>query len=505
MALLFIVLPSEEATAQSASLAKVNTAYLRKSGVIRSEDGITGYYFLTQELKIKMTGKKRNKETKTYPYLLTIMDQDLNTIGEKRFPAKPGFSVRSVAYNGTYLAIKMANWKTEKKWIELFDAEGNTVHRKGLRFGAYDVPKMQAGMAMFDLEDLIAVKDGFLNFEFSTGDKGKLGRSIYAVNFVSNDPENRGWTSKSSRKSKDFEGASFVASNDSLAVINVWKRPSLLSQKFTTEIVGLNLVTGRRVFRLTPGKDDLAVRWFTGAIVGDEIIVSGVSMGKSGKIYTASPEGVNLLRLDLDGNVKQREMITLATDLDPYFETNKSGKVSGMGNIFLHDVGMSTDGELLVAGEFYKTFNGGVTARDGLLLHIGADFKLQDAALVLKGKTNDGKGLGMTLNGGISLAKKSTVAAVAAAKGTFDFAFLEESGDLLTTAYFAGRKQVKKEKKLSLYVNTLADGEINTELISFDAGSDRVVTLPAKPGYVMVVEYDYDAKQLDIHLERLSL
>jgi len=483
----------------------VNTAYFRKSGVIRSEDGITGYYFLTQELKIRMTGKKRNKEKKTYPYLLTIMDQDLNTIGEKRFPDKPGFRVLGVAYNGTYLAIKMVNTVTEKKWIELFDAEGNTVRRKGLRFGAYDNPKLYDLVSFYNANPLVAVKDGFLNFDFSTGDKGMMKRTMYSVNYVSNDPENRGWTTKSSSKSKDYEGGSFIASNDSLVVLNIWRRPNLLSLKFTTEIVGINLRTGRRTFRLEPKEDEVSVRWFTGAIVGDEIITSGVNMGSSGKIYTGTPEGVNLLRLSLDGKVLQREEISLANDLDAYFETSNSGKVAGMGNIFLHDVGMSETGELMVAGEFYKSFNGGITARDGLLLYIDPDFKLRDAALVAKGKSNDGNGLANTLTKGISLTKKSTAAAIAAASGSFDFAFMEESGDILTAAYFAGRNQVKKEKKLSLYVNSLADGEITTELISFGAASDRVITLPAKPGYIMVIEYDYDAKKLDIHLERLAL
>ncbi|MEL7163330.1 MAG: DUF6770 family protein, partial [Bacteroidota bacterium] len=165
----------------------------------------------------------------------------------------------------------------------------------------------------------------------------------------------------------------------------------------------------------------------------------------------------------------------------------------------------SETGELLVAGEFYKTFNGGLTARDGIVMQVGSDFKLKSVSVVEKGKTNDGKGLGMTLSGGITLASKSTVAAIGVINGTFDFAFLEAADDVVSAAYFSGRKQVKEDKKLSLYVNTLLDGQIRQDKFSFDAKSSLVRTLPAKPGYVMVLEYNGETKELDIHLERLNL
>jgi hypothetical protein len=174
-----------------------------------------------------------------------------------------------------------------------------------------------------------------------------------------------------------------------------------------------------------------------------------------------------------------------------------------MGNLFIHDIGMTENQELLIAAEFYRTLNGDIKVLDGALIQIKPDLTVAGVEIVEKGKS--GSLGGNLLAGGISLAKGSTVAAIAKGQGAFDFAFLDNGADAITTAYFGGRSEVRKTKKLSLYINTLLDGELMNDKVVFSASTDRVLVLPAKEGYVAVIEYDGDAKSLDIHMERLSI
>lgn len=488
-------------SAQSTTLDNISSAYLQKSGVINGENAISGYYFLTQKVEPKQKGRKKSDSENTY--VLTLMDQDLNTIGSKEFSSAKGFSVLDVAYNGDFLAVKMVNFETKKKWVELLDAAGNTVLKKTLTFGPYDIPMMYESMASMGAKHIVPVNGGFLSFDNTTQNEKLMGKSMYRIKYISNDKENRGWSVVSSKKSKDFEGAGFIAANDSIAVFSIWKKANLMTMKMRTEMLAYNIKTGKRVFAVRSDSKTMPIRWQAGAFIGDELVLGGMNVGESGKIFTDAPAGLNRMKLTMDGKVISEKEISLSENLTQFDKPYKDGKIAGMGNLFIHHLAIAEDGSVIVAGEFYKAFNGGITARDGVLLHLTPDFELANVAVVEKGKSNDGKGL--TSRGGISLTSKKTSALIAASRGEFDFGMLNAADDVITAAYFSGRQKVRKEKKLSLYVNTLLDGELSEEIITFDANSDSVRVLPAKSGYVMVMEYDGDAKKLNIHMERLRL
>jgi hypothetical protein len=256
------------------------------------------------------------------------------------------------------------------------------------------------------------------------------------------------------------------------------------------------------VFAVRSDREKTPIRWQAGAFIGDELVLSGMNVGESGKIFTDAPVGLNRMKLTIDGKVISENEINLSEVITQFDKPYKDGKIAGMGNLFIHHLAIAEDGSVIVAGEFYKV-NGGITARDGILLHLTPDFELANVAVVEKGKSNDGKGL--TSRGGIALASKKTLAFIAASRGEFDFGMLNATDDVITAAYFSGRQKVRKDKELSLYVNTLLDGELSEDIITFDANSDSVRVLPAKSGYIMVIEYDGEAKKLNIHMERLRL
>ena len=503
--LLLALTPTGALCAQRASITDSEAAYLRKCGHIEGGDGIAGYYFLTRVSKEKMVRKGNKRKPKTVYYSrLTLMDQGLNVIGAKDFKEEDDISVLDVAYNGTYLAVKMINHEDERKWVEVLDAAGEKIRRGSLSYGAYDTPKVAEQMAAFIETGISPLRDGFLDLTVEATGKNIMSRSGYQAKYIPNDPENKGFVIRSPRNSKEYEMAQFLASSDSLIVLTVMRRPNMLSQKFSTNIVAYHTRTGKREWEVKASEKAYPTRWFSAEFQGEELVLGGMDVGANGKLFTDIPEGLSFQRISADGTILETKRIDLDEALDQ-FVTGGSGGAGKFGNLYLHDMELTDAGEVLVTAEFYKTFNGGATAREGLILHLDPAYALVGVELIEKGKTSNGRGLANTLRGGVNLAKKGSVAALAKVDGTFDHAFLRSNGPSVTAVYFAGRSEVKETKQLGVYITNLLDGELVSEKMLLNAESDEVVALPAKEGYIMLVEYDQDGKSLDIHMERLQL
>ncbi len=506
--LLLVLLLSlaSSSNAQRATISDTDGAYLTQSNAIQGADGITGYYFLTRVAKTKMVRKgNRRKETTVYVSRLTLMDQSLNVIGTKDYKAGDDIEVLDVAYNGTYLGVKMIDHEKERKWISVLDAEGNEVRRGSLKYGTLDNPKYAAAMAAFFDVGLAPLKEGFMDISLETAGKSAMSKSAYHAKYVPNDPEGKGFMIRSARNSPDYESANFLAANDSLIVITILKRPNMLSQKFNTEIKAYHTQTGEMVWEQEFTDDAMPVRWFSASFQGDELVVGGMDVGRNGKLMTDIPDGLNFLRLNAEGEITERKRVELASALSQHVKVRAGGAVDGMGNIFIHDMGLTEEGYIQVACEFYKTFNGGVTAKDGLVLHLDPAFALTDITVLEKGRTVDSRGILLTLKGGVNLGKKGSVAALGAVRGIFDHAYTHQTPAGVTSVYFSGNSEKRKEGKYSVHVASLLDGEVTRDKLEMSASSDEVRVYPAKDGYVMVVEYDKDTRSLDIHMERLRI
>ncbi|OAV44818.1 hypothetical protein A3850_010100 [Lewinella sp. 4G2] len=471
---------------------------LRQSGAIDNNGTVTGYYFLTvRQKERRVKGKKKPQITKNYH--LELYDVDMAKIGEKVIRDKPGLAIRQVAYNGTYLAVKMANHVDERKWVELLDGSGETVNRATLKYSAYDDPKLVASFANYGFKELHSIPGGFVNVDVMA--EKKLGRSKYEVKFISNEKEVKGWTKRSSSKSKDYEFSTFITTTDSLAIYNVWTRPNLLSQKMEGAIAGVHLRTGKLVFKRQVKGDENTVAWSSGQVVDDQIMITGHDVGSSNKIYTDSPKGLNAVWFDLEG--KQINQKRLSMDEVFQFTSASIGGIKGK-NLYIHETAIDEKGNFIIACEYYNSFNGGLSALEGLVIGLDETFNLEAVALVEKGRSRNGEGIARTLSGGISLGRKETVAAIAAANGEFDHALLHTEAGATTVAYFGGNKTVRQDGNLSIFVNLVKDGQIKQEKMSFSANTDFVRILPARPGYIAVAEYDKDTKSLNVRVERLN-
>lgn len=501
---LFICLVSSfDLVAQRATLDGISSAYLRKSGIIQGRDAIAGYYFLTQKIETKAPGKRSKNSEKTY--LLTLMDQDLNIIGSKEFISGKGLTILDAVYNGTFLAVKMVNFDAREKWLEVMDKQGVTVQRIELSFGIYDNPVIAASLSVIDWQELVPVNGGFLHINFWSKNDKPLGRSRYDIQFIATNDDSEKWTTSTPIKSKDAEGANFITANDSIAVFCIWKRSNIVAQNMHTEIWAYNLKTGERTFVVRPTDEETEVRWYTGRFIDDEIVLVGTNAGEDGRLLTEKAQGINSLRITTSGELISKQAFNLATSLERVWPATKYGKLSEKVNFYLHEFEIADDGHIVLAAEFYKIYDAAAVARDGILFHITPDFQLNDVTIIEKIVYPKKKKRVFASAKGYSSSKKERLAQMAATSSQFDFTLLAQSGDVITAGYFSTRREIGEYKRLSLHASSLLDGEVFKEVIVFDENSDSVIVLPAKSGYVMVIEYDEDAKSIDIHLERLRL
>lgn len=502
MKYLLLILPllffTKLGTAQRTGLSGGEAVYFHKSGTLRTDGAISGYYIINY----------REPEEAPGYYVLQLLDQELNEVGKKPLPQDENLRIGEVAYNGQLLAIEMIDHIRERKWIEVYDGQGEFQYRRQMTYSVFDLPQATGATALYGGKSLVAADGGFLHFNLTTDGKRITSDSYYRVTYIPNDDTDRGWTTRSSSRIKESQGAVYLTSNDSVVVFGVFTmQGSKLSTKCTMEVMAYGVHSGKKLFTYTPGEEATQTRFIKGQIVGDRLILVGTNVGKSSKLFTDHPEGVDVIKLSLDGKLLEKSSLSIADDLAAYFDVTNQGKVKGLGSLFIHDIGMTAGEELVIAGEFYRVFNGDIQIEEGLLIQLTPTLDVATVKLVDKGRTGsmlDG-GILSLANAQISFARGPLVAATGKVENKFDFAFLHEGAEVITTAYFIGRSEARKNKHMSLLVNTLLDGELIEDRLEFEAASDWVIVLPAKEGYLAVIEYSTSQKSLDIHMERLRL
>lgn len=488
--LLMLLLGTHTMTAQRSAPPGLESTYFKKSGPLRTNGVISGYYMINYHKAKGETGY----------YVLQLFDQELNKVGEKPFPPDEDLRIGAVAYNGERLGVEMLDHAQERKWIEIFNGKGEFQHRRQMTYSIMDAPEAAGSKALLGGQSMVAADGGFLHFNMAPDGKLINLKSYYRVTYIPNEAENRGWSTRSSARSDGSQGAIYLTSNDSLVVFGVYTRVgSILTGKCTMGVVGYGLHSGKKLFSYTPERKELQTRFLKGKVIGNELVVVGTSVGKSSKLFTDHPTGIDVIRLSLKGKVLEKATLSIADDLTDYFDVSRKGKIKGIGNLFIHDIGITERQEIVIAGEFYKVSHGDIKAKQGLLVHLRPDLSVATVKLIEKGITRPMSTIGL------ATARGPIVAALGKMYNRFDFAFLDEGKELVTTTFFSGSSQAYESGHMSLYVHTLLDGELVADKVEFTAASDWVIVLPAKEGYLAVIEYNEDSKSLDVHMERLRL
>ncbi|MGB3548626.1 MAG: DUF6770 family protein [Saprospiraceae bacterium] len=472
----------------------VEVTYLDNSGVIRADGKIAGYFMVYSR---RLRGRDRE-------IVLKLLDAELNELSEKTYLESDRFEIRSVAYSNGLLGVETGETKflNGSKKLTLFDNKAELVREVELPVNPFDSQLAGEFAEPFRSTTLISVANGFLAVDLKMAAQGIIARVGYNITHIPADTTMLGWTVESSAEDKLHQGAIYLASDENTAVFGIFKRKGNMSKTYAMDILAIDLNTGEKLFTYETEAGGLPVRYLTGRIINGQITLVGQNTGQKARLYTDAPDGVNIIKLTRSGEVIKKASFNFQQDLATHFDIKQSGKIKGMGHLLIHDIGITKDERILIAAEFYRTGMGKISIRDGLLMQLSPDLEMDALKLVEKGSTSMRKLGG---NAGSATNSPALTGTLAKLQGMFDFALLDEKEDHVISAYFSGRSEVWKNRTISLYLNSLIDGKLVEDKLTFDSRTDMVRVLPGKPGFVMVIEYDSKEKTIVTRLERLRL
>ncbi len=467
--------------AQKTSFKDLFTVNLRNAGALMGPDkSVTGYYFFYETEK---TGKKERK------YVLQLMDQNLEKIGRKSITASKEMYIQAGVYNGELLAIKTVDNKEETSKLLLYNAAGERVRTVRLQHSFMDNPQYAQQYETMGFSPLNAVEGGFIVYQLRQR-KGRMSRTLYDIRFIPNDREAEGWKISSEEERKEFVTAGFMLAHNGVVYTQEASFKGILSTDVTLTIVGHDMKTGEELFRFNTdsNKQVMAIKALPET---DMVTFCGPYVGEGESINKDRPDGIGIFSINANGDLVNRHDISWQKDLSRFVEVDNKGRVVGQGNLMILDISRQSDGNYVITTEGYKVFNGSVTVKDIFVMVVDKDFKLQEVKSFEKG-SNTAK-----LLQGISMASPVALGYLAMSRGLFGYRFSQTDEDIIISGY------IDTDAKQLGTINFL-DNSFSTDQIPFTDKASGIQILPAKPGYVMIMEYFRKEKRLDTRLEKIS-
>ncbi len=495
------------------SIEKVHATYLRNSGTIMENNQIKGYFFLYQSDKI---------DKRTNEYTLQILDQNLNKVIDIRFEDSKKISLLEAAYNNSSLAFLFKNDDTKTLDLKIYGINGKLKYTYSRMFDKRSDDLMKAYATLH-------TDEGTNQNVFDLGEKGYASvlpvrdgkQRSYEVDYYSSVSKKQ-WTYIPDDEEK-FAAAEFLGSTDSLIILEVMKRKSALSKKVSSHIVGINFVTRKKAFDISEEESGyVLVPASIEAIKGtDRLLVLGNYFETGDKIMNEYSTGLAVYEITTSGKVVSRAYNSWAGDFAEYLPTNRKGKISNIGYLYVHRVIQAPGGKLFVVGEGYKRQasaggialtalgalggnygSAGVTkivVTDLVMMEFNNEYKIKGATVF--DKTNN-----TAVAGSMSdYNSQHTLAMYLKTIGAFDYAFTTGDSDNANFVVCFSDWVRSSEYRGQTFNSIRFNGEkFITDKIELKSKASKMRVFPAKAGSVMILEYFKKDKRLDLRIEKLG-
>lgn len=497
------------------SIDKVYSVTLRNSGTINENNQIKGYYFFYQSDKI---------DRKTNEYTLQIVDENLNKIKDIKFTDSKDIALMESSFNGTSVVFVFYDDDQNMLDYRLYNLDGKksftyskTLDKKSERYF-----KQQLEMSQKEEGENQNVYDvpekGFITVTPVREDRNYT----YDISFYASG-KRKTWTYNPVENGK-FTGAQYLGCNDSIAVLEVLSKERMMSKETESSLLGISLETGKKVFevRTQEGSKALYPMNISQMAGRSEFLVIGPYYNANDKILQDKTEGLGVWMMNNQGKIVKSKYITWQRDLNRYVNVDDKGRVEDMGWIYFHKVMQTEDGKIFAIGEGYKKVadglgialnalsmaGGGYAGASNTKLKItnlmtfelSPNFDLVSAKMYVKNNNNFSLGAS-----GFDFVSPHTLALLAKTYGAFDYAFTQMGQNKST--FVSGYTDYQREKDYKGYVfNSIsyADGKITNDRINLKTEASSIRLMPAKPGFVLLVEYYKKAKRMDMRMEKIN-
>ncbi|CAM1345541.1 DUF6770 family protein [Tenacibaculum amylolyticum] len=487
---------------------------VQNSGAFLDEaNDVDGYYFFYQVDKLK----KGMRE-----YAINILDKNLNDIALKKIVASKKTSLVAKAFNNEAIMFAFFNKKDRALTLKSFDKKANpreditvAIEKKQARI--IDMAIKAGGLSTM----LHPVRnEGFILITSNYEGKG----TGYTINFYPSNESGKPWEYKFvPTKKRGHHSVTPIALNDKFIVLVDVKTKNMSTKKEFKTIV-LNSKTGEVFF--TKAYDENDPKLISNAFISDDgkISVMGQYYEPKAKLAKAQSLGLFVNEYSEKGTVEFSKKIAWKGDVSKFLPVKDNNKLKDIGYIFFHDIIKTQSGEYYAIGEqFKKTVSalgvamgilnrgaqtGGytqLTIKDVYIFKFDKEFNLLAVKTFEKGKSR--------VQNLVDFGSPQFNAYQVAAIGGFDYIYSQV--DVKRDRFYANfidyersKKEKGKKKKKSRFVfkTIIQDGgELSEDVIEISKKSKNYRVLPAKVGYVLLLEYDKKAKSSTLHLEKLNI
>lgn len=481
---------------------------LYSSGTIQRNNQIGGYFFLMQNDQIDKT---------TNAYSLHVMDENLNRVRNIKFKATAYLRLQEAAANDSSMAFLFFYPMDKKYELRIYSNNGELLQTYTR---AFDSNKRR-----LHLQDMSLHNESEGNRTlFEVGNQGYMavfvrwqsrGTCTYDINFYDVEKHK---TSKFSPgvADRDFLRADFLAKTDSLLFLEISNRRS---SRASSSIMAFNIYTKKKAFEINSNKE----KWqFEPSAVlpvpgQDTIVMVGKYFEKDVKHLKSNGKGIAIYRVSRNtGAILTRTYNSWETDISRHYTCNKKGQNDENGYLFLHNATLGPDGKIFVAAEGYhrRVYAYGVVHSTLFLpFHMMPSFTtVANADMVIlefnkidklvKAVTYDKQTTRMMSR--MDFLNRHMVARTMRSVGLFGYRFIHPGGDAshFSICYY-NRRTSGDEKGYFTYLryNGQKFRQYEIPIISKEI---RNTILPAKPGFLLIVEDNRKEKTVEMRMEKIS-
>lgn len=509
--LLFFIVLLATAQAQTKTFDDVLEVRLQDMGPIYQDQQVKGYYLF---YNMEKADRKNNN------YKLIVLDDNLNKVSEKDMVESKYIQLSDAGYDEQSLFFVFYESKEKKLEFRRYDTQCKLLSKKSEELSKreaamYENPAAAGSMSPINLAPIVG--KGFVHYHLEKNDK--IG---YAIRFFGEEGR-KDWVYRSSEKSDEMEFPFHLGYSDKLLLTSIIKKKGAMSRDLDFYLQGIDIETGKKLFEKTLDDPKYAIQLLN--VFPDpsgEIIVSGVYFNKDDKIAKAASLGLFTGKMNSNGEFISRNYISWAKDVSKKLPTNSKGKIEDGGYVFFHKAIRNSEGKFFAIGEMYGKAASGwgiatsalaiagggsgasvvkIEVRDMVVFEFNADLTLADAKIFEK------KSSGVELPSGAEFSSTQLLGNYVNYLGGFDYMYTQRNEDASQISFcYDNYERSKGKTKHVLGIVSRRSGEQNytTDKINLETDASWIRSYPAKPGYVLLLEYFKKKKKVDLRLEKFN-
>jgi hypothetical protein len=511
LSFIILLLSALSLNAQKMSIENVYKVVLKNSGAIKEATEVKGYFFFYVSDKI---------DRKTNEYTLQITDSKLKKLKDIKFVDSKNVSILESSFNGKDLIFLFFDSKERTFEYQVYGTDGAKKHTYTRALTKKEKAYLEATYLSIDDDDntfngLYPIEGkGFISNTPSREDKDYT----FQLDFFSSN-ERKQWSYIPTIGAKKFVG-DYLGTYNGVVYLEILKFSGMFDQKPESNIVGLDLETGKQLFeKVTDGKYRMYPASLN-VLNNGNAYVFGEYFDPNDNIMKDKSRGFAFWQIDTKGQILSEKYASWDEDFSKFFNVSSKGKIEDFGFMYLHNMMQTADGSIYAVGEGYKKvvsglgiastiLNGGrsgglstakMKVTDLALIKFDANFKLKEAKIYEK---NSNK---IEMQSGMEFVSTPMIGKLLKFYyGGFDYKYaqINKAGTAFNICYedFVRGKDYKGSTFNSI---SYIDGKITTDKVNTKSDASRSSILQGPQGQVLIMEYYRKDKRLDIHFEKLN-